>query len=164
MLLLAYPITARSLFWRFWRTGKKGNISVKTVRIALIPRTLMVQTLLEALSKHMKVKKVAGKRKHIFIKHKFDVVNPEWILETYNFLRDKGRKVDVVYFYFSVAFDAANCNLKRKLEISIRKPEHLFSDSLLSNCCLNDYRVIRNEATTVLISLQSVFHQERWNW
>lgn len=25
----------------------------------------------------------------------------------YNFLRDKGRKVDGVYFYFSVAFDAA---------------------------------------------------------
>lgn len=89
----------------------------------------MVQTLLEALSKHMKVKKVVGKRQHIFTKHKFDVAKPEWILETYNFLRDKGRKVDVVYFYFSVAIDAANYSLfKRKLEISIKNLIFWFFD------------------------------------
>ena len=68
----------------------------------------MEQLILEAISRHMKDKKVFGRNQRDFTKRKSCLTNLVTFYNVMPGLVDKGRAVHIVYLDFSKAFDIAS--------------------------------------------------------
>lgn len=107
---------------KFPRTGRK-EISLLSLRKARrvgntgqsalpqIPRKVMDQILLEAISKHMKGKTVTGNSQRRFTKGKPYLTSLTAFYHKFIILVDKGRALGIVYLDFSKCFNAISYNI-----------------------------------------------------
>ena len=92
-----------------FKKGKKedpGNY--KPVSLTTIPEKVMEQPILETISRHTNNKKIIRSSQHEFIKGKSWLTDLITFYNEMNGLVDKEKAVDIVYLYFSTAFNTVS--------------------------------------------------------